>query len=264
MSRVVVDDLDVKPYDKFHTVFVNHSFTIIAGSNQSGKTTLIKCLGGLILTQKKIMIQKTYLENINHKEIGKKIGLFLEPTGNCFLGRSVSEQLRIVLDSKGLDLLVAGKKFTDIVSKFSFQKFLKTDPNTLDTFGKIKLQLASILLLEPEILLLDDPTKRLTSTQRKEIISILNYYQTMGMTIIMTTSSLEDAVLANISKLCILHQGKFVLEGSKEEILKDDSTLSKVGLKIPFMVDLCVKLQYYNLVNEMILDEERLVEYLWK
>ena len=65
MSRVVVDELDVFPFEHFHVLFPNHSFTIVAGSNRSGKTVLAKCLAGRILTKKKVIDQKTYMENIN-------------------------------------------------------------------------------------------------------------------------------------------------------------------------------------------------------
>jgi len=176
MSRVVVDELDVFPFDHFHVLFPNHSFTMIAGSNRSGKTVLAKCLAGHILTKKKIMIQKTYLENINIKESGRSVVVFFEDNVSSFLGKSVNEQLQFSMDFKQSDESFIHKKLKDVISTFSLQKYLRMDPNKLDYFMKIKLYLASLLINDPEALILDDPTKRLTRGQRKELLSILNHY----------------------------------------------------------------------------------------
>ena len=64
--------------------------------------------------------------------------------------------------------------------------------------------------------------------------------------------------------LYILDKGKIALEGKPLDILKEDNIINKIGLKIPFMIDLSVKLQDYDLISEMTLDMNGMVNKLWK
>ena len=78
----------------------------------------------------------------------------------------------------------------------------------------------------------------------------------------MTISDLEYSL--NSDKLYILNEGIFMLEGSPKAILEKDNILNKIGLKVPFMIDLSVKLRDYDLVKEIELDMDRMVDTLWK
>ncbi len=263
-STITIDDLNMKPFEHINITFPSHSFTMIAGSNKSGKTLLIKILSGLYKTEGKIIFNNEYLEKIDTQELYQKIHVFLGNDQWHFLFRTVEEELAFPLENLGYSKKEITKKIKEVVSLFSLQKVLRLNPNKLNKFLKIKVLLAVNLISIPQIIVLDDPTRMLTREEKKELLTILNHYQSMGVTIIMTTSSLEDCLLGNVSKLYILHKGKIMLEGIPLEIMQEDSILSKIGLKLPFMVDLCIKLKYYGLVDEIILDPERLVNYLWK
>ena len=86
----------------------------------------------------------------------------------------------------------------------------------------------------------------------------------MGMTIIMTSSSLEETIYTVNSTLYILDNGKIISSGDIFEVLSNDSLINKAGLELPFMVDLSVKLKYYNLVDKIFLNPVRLVDTIWK
>lgn len=264
MSCIEVKDLNIEPFHHLKMHFPKQSFTMIAGSNKSGKTAFIKALGGLILTNEAIVLDNAYLESVSTDELYQKVHIFLGNEQWHFLFPTVEEELRFPLENLGYSKEDIHKKLEDIIQLFHFSKILRLNPQNLNKYLKVKLLLAIQLISEPEILLLDDPTRMLTKNERKEIMSILSYYQSKQMTIIMTTSSLDDCLFADITKLYILHHGKIVLAGAVNEVFQEDSLLSKVGLRLPFMVDLCVKLKYYNLIDEMILDQESLVNHLWK
>ncbi len=264
MNSMRIDDLNLVPFQHFNLCVPPHSFIMIAGSNRSGKTQLIKILGGLIPTDTTVVFHKAYLESYATQEVYQKIHVFLGNDKWHFIFKTVEEELRFPLENLGFSTKEINKKLTDIMTIFSLDKVMRLDPNHLNKYLKVKVLLALQLISEPEVLLLDDPTKMLTKQQRQEILALLNYYQTKGMTIIMTTSTLDDALTAKASKLYILHKGKIVLEGAIYDVLKEDSLLSKVGLRLPFMVDLSVKLKYYNLIDDIVLDPESLVNQLWK
>ena len=78
----------------------------------------------------------------------------------------------------------------------------------------------------------------------------------------MTISDLEYSLSSD--KLYILNEGIFMLEGDPLSILEKDNILNKIGLKIPFMIDLSVKLRDYDLVKDIELDMDGMVDTLWK
>ena len=78
----------------------------------------------------------------------------------------------------------------------------------------------------------------------------------------MTTNNLCDTL--NTDYLYILNEGEVYLEGEPLEILEKDNILNKIGLDIPFMIDLSVKLRDYDLIENIELDKNRMVDILWK
>ena len=226
MSSLSLTSLTLLPFHKLDLTFPSHTFTMITGANRSGKTQLIKALSTIFKT--------------------------------------VEEEIRFPLENLKYSSSEIKKKTKQVIAMFGLSKVLQLNPNTVSKYMKTKILLAVLLVSEPEILLLDDPLKGLMRSEKKEILQILHYYHQQGMSIIMTTSSLEETIMIDISKLIVLYQGQVLKEGKVLTVLQDDSLLNKIGLKLPFMVDLSVKLKYYNLLDDIILDPESLVDVLWK
>ena len=95
-------------------------------------------------------------------------------------------------------------------------------------------------------------------------MGILEQLRTTGITIVLASSSLDEVIYTINSTVYVLDNGSIVSSGSMLDVLSNDSLLNKVGLELPFMVDLSVKLEYYNLVNKITLSPLGLVESLWK
>ena len=99
--------------------------------------------------------------------------------------------------------------------------------------------------------------------EKKVILDILQKLnKEWGITIVMSTLSLEEAVTADY--IYIINNGKIALSGKPLEVLKDDNVINKLGLSMPFMIDLSIKLKDYDLVDDVILDMEGMVDLLWK
>ena len=78
------------------------------------------------------------------------------------------------------------------------------------------------------------------------------------------TNNLEVPTYFSNVDLSILDKGKIVKEGDILTVLSDDSMLNRLGFRLPFMIDLSLKLKYYNLVDKIILNQKEMVEMLWK
>ena len=101
------------------------------------------------------------------------------------------------------------------------------------------------------------------SSQRKKILDFVKKIQIEeNVTILQVTHDMEECLYSNY--LYVLKDGKFVLQGLKEEVFKEENKFTKMGLELPFLVSLSKKLQYYDLVDTYYYDMEQLVDALWK
>lgn len=232
-----------------------NDFITISGSNKCGKTTLIKILSRTIKTNNKIFIDDKPIEDYEMDKYNNLIGKVISGEEYKCLFDTVERELKYILDDE--------KKYKEIIKLFKLSKYKKSNPNDLDINIKMKFLLAKEIILKPKILLLDDVSLYMNKKGTEELMKILKTLQKKyNMTIIMTTDKLEETVYSDY--LYILSEGKIVLKGKPLEVLEKDNTLNKLGLELPFMVDLSVKLKDYDLVKDIELNMDRMVDILWK
>ncbi|MBE6157562.1 MAG: ATP-binding cassette domain-containing protein [Firmicutes bacterium] len=234
-----------------------NEFIAISGSNNSGKTTLIKVLSKKLPTKKSVLINNKYIEEYNIIELKKIIGTVIYSDNNIYREKTVEEELLYLLQDKN------NKRYNEIVKLFKLNKYKEVNPNDLDEFTNIKLRIAKEIILKPKILLLDDICLKMTKKEKEEILDIIEYLKKEEkMTIIMSTQNLEDTL--NCDYIYILSKGNVELEGTPMEVLEKDNILNRLGLEVPFMIDLSVKLRDYDLIKDIELDMDRMVDILWK
>ena len=133
----------------------------------------------------------------------------------------------------------------------------------LNIAKKIKLQLAIALINNPRILLVDNLSPHFSKEKFNNILDIFkNLVEKEKMTIIMVTNDLEATLKSDY--LYVISDSKIIIEGIPYEVLQKDNVLNKVGLNLPFMMDLSVKLRDYDLIKNVELDMDRMVGTLWK
>ena len=154
-------------------------------------------------------------------------------------------------------------QYNFIVKLLDLTKYQKINPNNLSRGEKAFVLLALALVHNPKILFLDDASNMMNKTERKKFLEILHFFNSeFGITIVMSTSKLDETL--DTDYLYLLDAGKIVLSGTPVAILKDDNIINKLGLSIPFMIDLSVKLMDYELLNDICLNMEGMVDTLWK
>lgn len=264
MSSLAIDDLSLSPFKNFAIFFSNHSFNLIVGTSGSGKTRLLKALAGLLKTQEKVRYNRTYIEKISFSKLQGKIGLVFPELLSSLSSFTVEDSLKNSLEPFSYEKKEQEEKIKNMLSFINITGKRKKYIKDLSAFEQLKILFAVELIKEPEVLLLDEPLKKIVSKEeKKSFLKLLEHCYQKGLSIIMTSSSLEDTMLSSFTQLYILDHGNLILKGEPLEVLKKDSILNKLGLKIPFMVDLCVKLEYYKMVDEIILEEEKLIDKIW-
>lgn len=254
MDEIIIDNLS---YDNIirnlRLNIKSNTFTTISGPNNSGKTTLLRILNREIIVDDQIIINNIPINDY-------KINDF-ENILQCVIPLEVYFQEKVVRE----ELYLQNPDYDNIEEKLKKLKIKKIINKPIDSLSNrdiIKLQLLLALLQKPKILLIDSLTPYFDEEELIEILNFLKGYQEKNnMTIIYMTINLKESIQSDY--LFILSNGCIALEGVPLEVLEKDNIINKIGLDLPFMIDLSVKLRDYELINEIELDINRMVDKLW-
>lgn len=167
------------------------------------------------------------------------------------------------LENLNIEVKEIEKRILEIASIFKINKLLDKKTSDLTNSEKQTLLIAIALLHNPKILLLDNAFSMMNRKTKIQIKNALKEYQKANnLTIIQATTNLEETV--DTDYLYIINDGNIILEGEPLTVLKEDTLLNRLGLSLPFMVDLSLKLEFYELLNNIELDIDRMVNTLWK
>ncbi len=238
-------------------------FVTISGGNNCGKTTLIRILGGEILIPQTIKLLGMYIEEYPQNLWKEITGVIIPQDEMTFLFETVEEELNYTIQLFKKTEEDRKETYKEIIKKYKLTKYQKKNPNEVSDFIKIKIILAEKMLASPQILFLDDICVELDKKEQKEWINLLRTIQLeTKISIIMTTSDLNIALESDY--LYIIGEKGIILSGEPLSVIEKDNVLNKLGLELPFMVDLSVKLRDYNVVDKIELDIDRMVDNIWK
>jgi energy-coupling factor transport system ATP-binding protein len=237
-----------------------NSWVTIIGPNTSGKSTLIKILCGFLKYDGDIVIDNMILNDSNIKEIRKRIGVVFDNPNNSFICETVFNELALILKNLNSKEEYIIKRVKEISKLFKIENILGLNPHNLSGGEKQKVALACSLIHEPKILIMDEALSMIDYKTKEEIIEILKSLD--NLTIINVTHNLEESFYSN--KLVVLNKGEIILEGPVKEVLTYDRLLNRIGIEIPFIVDLSIKLKLYGLIDELYFDMDKLVNVLWQ
>ena len=239
------------------------SFTTIIGPSGSGKSTLIKLLLGLLRTKDYININGFNLNESNLKKIRQSMGVVFQTVDNQFVAETVMDEIAFSLENLNIEKEIIRKKIIDVSDLLGIKDILEDEPHNLSAENKQLVALASVLVLEPPIIILDSGLSKLDSLQRSKILKILrNLHITKNTTIIHVTNDIEDVLFGD--DIVFINNGRLIAQGKTEEILERKDIFDKAHMERPFVVELSERLRFYNLVDKLYFDEDKLVNDIWK
>lgn len=269
MSNILeIKNLNYK-YDKT-TIFKNFNLTVkensyigIVGNNTSGKTTLTKLIAGILPSKDSIIIGYSYVNDKRFQDHSKELGIVFGNSLNHFLFEDVYKEMAFPLENLNMEPKQIEKKILELASLFDISKLLDKKTSDLTNSEKQELLLVISLLHEPKILVLDNAFSMMNKkTKEKMKKALTDYKSKYSLTIILMSTNLEDAL--DTDYLYILNKGNIVVEGLPNVVVKEDTLLNRLGISLPFMVDLSLKLEFYELIDHVEMDINRLVNDLWK
>ncbi|ENY68670.1 Cobalt import ATP-binding protein CbiO 1 [Metamycoplasma auris 15026] len=213
-------------------------YIAILGHNGSGKSTFSKLIAAINkATSGKILIDGLEINSENLIEIRKRIGIVYQNPDNQFIGSTVEDDIAFGLENKR----VPREEMKEIIEKYASQvgmlNFLEHEPQNLSGGQKQRVAIASILALNPNIIILDEITSMLDPRGRSDIYKIIHeLHRNTNKTIISITHDMDEALLAD--KLIVFSKGNVIAQGKPIEILNNKEIIEIAKIDSPFIYKL--------------------------
>ena len=247
-------------------------FWAIIGKNGSGKTTFCNMLRRFVpdfykgeLTGK-IMLEDKELKDYSQKELVQKIGfVFQNPfTQISGIKDTVFEEIAYGLENLGLDKEEIISRVEKILKLLEIEKLRDRNPYDLSGGQKQRVALASIIAMNPDILVIDEPTSQLDPKGTEDIFKIINLMANEGKTIILVEHKLE-LIAEYAQNILVLDEGEVILSGKAEEVLNNKILLEKeIGMTqysiLAYELEKAGKVEF----EEIPITKEKIVELLKK
>lgn len=246
--RVIIQDLS-HSYESGADVLKDVNLTVyenewlsVLGENGSGKTTLARCISGLIHpTSGKVYIDGERTAEIEPDRMVKKVGyLFQDPDHQIFC-ETVFDEVAFGLKHQNIKSEQIERSVMETLSYLNLEDAYEEDPYSLSKGERQKIALASILVFEPEILILDEPTTGLDYEEIRNMLKKINELNMGGTTIITITHSMWFASETS-DRIVVLKDGEVALTGTPETIFNKGDILHKYHIIAPEIVELSIKL----------------------
>ena len=223
------------------------SYTALVGHTGSGKSTILQLLNGLLVpTEGSVVIDDVKITstsvNKDIKQVRRKVGLVFQFAESQIFDETVLKDVAFGPQNFGISKedaeRVAREKLTLVgISEELFER----SPFELSGGQMRRVAIAGILAMEPDILVLDEPTAGLDPAGRKELMSLFKRLHEAGMTIVLVTHLMDD-VAAYADQVYVMEKGRLVKSGKPCEVFQDVASMEKVQLGVPKITAFCKRL----------------------
>ena len=208
----------------------------LIGANDAGKTTLCTILRGFIPTLYKgtltgeVQVLGKPIASYNIGELAEIIGYSFQNPFTQISGvkETVYEEIAYGMENLGFPQEKMRERVDGLMALFNLEKLARQHPFELSGGQKQRVALASIVALDPKIIILDEPTSQLDPKSTKDIFAIINKLKELGKTILIVEHKV-DLLAEYCDKIVLMDQGEIALEGQTEEVLSDPKVLTYGG-----------------------------------
>jgi energy-coupling factor transport system ATP-binding protein len=203
--------------------FTAHAGEIVAlmGRNGSGKTTLLRTLFGFVRPESgTIQVAGLNMRDHTPAELGSRAAYLPQRSGSVLFNETVRDEIAFTVRHRGTE---ASPDW--LIDVLSLTDFLDQDPRDLSEGQRLRAALAAVLVGNPRVILLDEPTRGMDGFQKQQLASLLRALRARGACIVLSTHDVELAAgLAN--RVVLLGQGEVVADGAPHEVLSGSMAFS--------------------------------------
>ncbi len=239
------------------------SFTAIIGKNGSGKSTLAKNLNGLLLpTEGDILVADYNTKDDAHIwDVRQTAGMVFQNPDNQLVSAIVEDDVAFGPENLGVDPQEIRQRVDQALEAVNMGQFKNKAPHLLSGGQKQRIAIAGVVAMKPRCIIFDEPTAMLDPKGRNEIMAIIDELHQEGITVVLITHFMEEAVRAD--RVIIMNEGKLLLDGTPAEVFAQGQLMKSVNLDVPPIVELADELRAVGIaVPDEIITEEEMVTYL--
>lgn len=239
-------------------------FTAIIGTNGSGKSTLARHLNALLLpTEGELLVDgmNTSDESAVWK-IRQKVGMVFQNPDNQLVAAIVEEDVAFGPENLGVPPGEIRERVEQALEKVGMTAYRGQAPSMLSGGQKQRIAIAGVLAMQPDCIVLDEPTAMLDPKGRAEVMATIHELnEKEGITIVLITHFMEEAVTAD--RVMVIDRGVLQMDGTAREVFSQADKLTEIGLDVPVAADLSRRLRKAGMaVSENCMTDEELGEAL--
>ena len=239
-------------------------FVAVLGHNGSGKSTMAKCLNGLYRPTSGDVI----VDEMNTKDeadiwkIRARAGMVFQNPDNQIVATVVEEDVAFGAENLAVEQSDLRRRVDEALAAVEMTEYKDDQPHKLSGGQKQRVAIAGILAMNPDYIILDEPTAMLDPVGRQEVMkTILRLNKEEGKTIILITHFMNEAVQAD--RVAVMEEGKLILEGPPRDVFNQVDTMKSLGLDVPQVTELAARLEAVGVpLPDGILDREEFVSAL--
>lgn len=210
------------------------SFTAIIGHNGSGKSTFAKHINAILLPSGgsiSVCGMDTRDEKLLY-ELRKRAGMVFQNPDNQIVATIVEEDVAFGLENMGVEYEEMHRRVDEAIQAVGMEKYRRRAPHLLSGGQKQRVAIAGILAMQPECIILDEPTAMLDPEGRREVMDTIRCLnREKNITIVLITHYMEEVTYAD--RVVVLNEGCVAMDASPREIFSQEERLKELGLDVP-------------------------------
>lgn len=219
-------------------------FVALLGHNGCGKSTLAKHFNAMLLpTSGKVFVDgmDTTEENLKY-EIRRRVGLVLQNPDNQLVASIVEEDVAFGPENLGVPPKEIRQRVDNALKAVEMYDYRLAAPYKLSGGQKQRVAIAGIIAMQPECIVLDEPTAMLDPRGRTEVLDTIHKLnRELGITIVLITHYMDEAVTAD--RVVVMDSGRILTEGTPKEVFSNVELLKQHHLDVPQATELCYRLR---------------------
>lgn len=219
------------------------SFVAVLGHNGSGKSTLAKHLNAILLpTEGKVLINGIdTAEEDRLLDIRRTVGMVFQNPDNQIVANVVEDDVAFAPENLGVDPAEIRERVDKALRQVDMYEFKMHAPHLLSGGQKQRVAIAGVIAMEPEVIVLDEPTAMLDPKGRREVIeTVTKLCREKGITVVLITHHMSECTGAD--RVIVMSNGHIAADGSPESVFSQVELMRDEGLAVPATTELMYEL----------------------
>ena len=227
--------------------FARGSFTAILGHNGSGKSTLAKQLNSILLpTEGRVLVKgMDTADESRLLDIRRTVGMVFQNPDNQIVASVVEDDVAFAPENLGVESREIRRRVDEALKRVEMYDYRTHAPHLLSGGQKQRIAIAGVLAMQPEVVVLDEPTAMLDPQGRHEVIRCVEELRNAGVTVVLITHHMSECI--HCDRLIVMADGEVRMDGKPGEVFSRVEELREMDLDVPETVDILYRLRQRGL-----------------